>query len=79
MWWDGLKTDEAVKGHLHFTRDLVWLRRRHPALRGELGSPCPNVSRKLPLFASLGAAVCGLLQLAYVYVSDVMINTEVVR
>jgi len=38
-----------------------------------------NVSRKLPLFASPGAAVCGLLQLAYVYVSDVLINTELVR
>jgi hypothetical protein len=38
-----------------------------------------NVSRKLPLFVSPGAAVCGLLQLAYVYVSDVMINAELVR
>jgi 1,4-alpha-glucan branching enzyme len=35
IWLDGLKTDEAMRGHLHFTRDLVWLRRRHPALRGE--------------------------------------------
>ena len=38
-----------------------------------------NVSRKLPLFASPGAAVCGLLQLVYVYVSDVMIDAELAR
>ena len=60
-WRDGLKTDEAVKGHLHFTRDLVWLRRRHPALRGEPRvNAVPKVSLELNLYTSLGDAVCGL-------------------
>jgi 1,4-alpha-glucan branching enzyme len=35
VWWDGLRTDRAMQGHLQFTRDLVRLRRRYRALRGE--------------------------------------------
>jgi len=33
--WDGLSSDKAMIDFLRFTRDLIWLRRRHPALRGE--------------------------------------------
>jgi len=35
VWWDGLKTDRAMRDYLAFTRDLIALRRRCPALRGE--------------------------------------------
>lgn len=35
LWWDGLATDRAMQDHLRFTRELVHLRRRHPALRGD--------------------------------------------
>jgi 1,4-alpha-glucan branching enzyme len=35
VWWDGLKTDRAMGDHVRFTQELTWLRRRHPALRGE--------------------------------------------
>ncbi len=35
IWWDGLKDDKAMYDHLRFTKDLISLRRRHPALRGE--------------------------------------------
>jgi len=35
LWWEGLETDRAMQDHLRFTRDLVRLRRRHPALRSE--------------------------------------------
>jgi 1,4-alpha-glucan branching enzyme len=33
--WDGLSSDKAMINFHHFTRELVWLRRKHPALRGE--------------------------------------------
>ena len=38
IYWDGLRGPTAQKemqDHLRFTQDLIWLRRRHPALRGE--------------------------------------------
>jgi 1,4-alpha-glucan branching enzyme len=35
IWWDGLATDKTMSDFHRFTRDLVWLRRHHPALRGE--------------------------------------------
>ena len=35
IWWDGLASDRAMQGHLECTRDLVRLRRRYRALRGE--------------------------------------------
>lgn len=35
IWWDGLATDKTMGDFHRFTRDLVWLRRRQPALRGE--------------------------------------------
>jgi 1,4-alpha-glucan branching enzyme len=35
IWWDGLLEDRSMADHLRFTRELIWLRRRHPALRGE--------------------------------------------
>jgi 1,4-alpha-glucan branching enzyme len=33
--WDGLQSDHTMQEFLRFTTDLVWLRRKHPALRGE--------------------------------------------
>ena len=39
IWWDGLAQDRAMSDHLRFTRDLAWLRRRHPGLRGEGVNP----------------------------------------
>jgi 1,4-alpha-glucan branching enzyme len=33
--WDGLAADKTMSDFHRFTRDLMWLRRRHPALRGE--------------------------------------------
>lgn len=35
IWWEGLRHDRAMADHLRFTRELVALRWRHPALRGE--------------------------------------------
>jgi 1,4-alpha-glucan branching enzyme len=35
VFWAGLDTDGAMRDHHRFTRDLVQLRRRQPALRGE--------------------------------------------
>jgi 1,4-alpha-glucan branching enzyme len=36
IWWDGLEgEDPAMSDHHRFTRDLIWLRRRHPALRDD--------------------------------------------
>jgi 1,4-alpha-glucan branching enzyme len=35
IWWDGLQTDQAMRDHLTFCRDLVHLRNALPALRGE--------------------------------------------
>lgn len=39
IWWDGLSSDSSMQDHLRFTRELIWLRRRHPALRGESVNP----------------------------------------
>ena len=36
IWWEGLEgKDKDMSDHHRFTRDLLWLRRKHPALRGE--------------------------------------------
>jgi 1,4-alpha-glucan branching enzyme len=36
IWWDGLDGADRHMSDFHrFSRDLIWLRRRHPALRGE--------------------------------------------
>ncbi|MDK2745296.1 MAG: alpha amylase C-terminal domain-containing protein [Nitrospira sp.] len=36
IWWAGLEgQDKHMSDHHRFTRDLLWLRRKHPALRGE--------------------------------------------
>jgi 1,4-alpha-glucan branching enzyme len=36
IWWDGLDgQDHHMRDFHRFTRDLIWLRRRHPALRSE--------------------------------------------
>jgi 1,4-alpha-glucan branching enzyme len=36
LWWAGLEgADRHMGDHHRFTRDLIWLRRKHPALRGE--------------------------------------------
>jgi 1,4-alpha-glucan branching enzyme len=34
LWWDGLSQDRAMGDHLRFTRELIALRSREPALRG---------------------------------------------
>lgn len=36
IWWAGLEgADKHMSDHHRFTRDLIWLRRKHPALRGD--------------------------------------------
>lgn len=35
VWWEGLTKDPAMRDFHAFTRDLIGVRRRHPALRGE--------------------------------------------
>jgi 1,4-alpha-glucan branching enzyme len=35
IWWDGLTQDKHMNDHLRFSRELIGLRRRHPALRAE--------------------------------------------
>ena len=36
IWWAGLEgEDKNMADHHRFTRDLIWLRRKQPALRGE--------------------------------------------
>ncbi len=35
VWWDGLRSDQAMRDHLIFCRDLIRLRRALPALRSE--------------------------------------------
>jgi 1,4-alpha-glucan branching enzyme len=42
IWWDGLGSDQVVQDFRRFVRDLVWLRRGRPALRGE-GIRVPQV------------------------------------
>jgi 1,4-alpha-glucan branching enzyme len=41
IYWDGLKAggDKVMQDFLRFTRELCWLRRREPALRGEGVNP----------------------------------------
>jgi 1,4-alpha-glucan branching enzyme len=39
LWWDGLEQDGAMQDHLRFTRELIRLRHRHPALRSESINP----------------------------------------
>lgn len=42
IWWDGLGQDPAMRDFLRFMKDLIALRRRFPALRGE-GVRVPQV------------------------------------
>jgi 1,4-alpha-glucan branching enzyme len=35
IWWDGLQSDQAMRDHLTFCRDLIRLRRAHPAFASE--------------------------------------------
>ena len=35
LYWDGLSHDKTMIDFHRFTRELVWLRQKHPALRGE--------------------------------------------
>jgi len=39
LWWDGLNSDVARQNHLRFTRDLIALRARQAALRGDNVNP----------------------------------------
>ncbi len=39
LFWDGLRSDKAMQDFHRFSRELLWLRRRHPALRGEGVNP----------------------------------------
>jgi 1,4-alpha-glucan branching enzyme len=50
IWWDGLEGQDRHMADFHrFARDLIWLRRRHPALRAEPVSVfhCNDVDRVL--------------------------------
>jgi 1,4-alpha-glucan branching enzyme len=35
IWWDGLDSDQAMRDHVRFIRELVRVRRNHDALRGD--------------------------------------------
>ena len=35
LYWDGLSNDKTMTDFHRFTRELIWLRRKYPALRGE--------------------------------------------
>jgi 1,4-alpha-glucan branching enzyme len=35
IFWDGLASEKIMSDFHRFTRDLIWLRRKHPGLRGE--------------------------------------------
>jgi 1,4-alpha-glucan branching enzyme len=35
IYWDGLAFNKTMKDYFQFMKELIWLRRRHPALRGE--------------------------------------------
>jgi 1,4-alpha-glucan branching enzyme len=39
LYWDGLQRDNNMRDFLAFAQELCWLRRRHPALRGEGCNP----------------------------------------
>jgi 1,4-alpha-glucan branching enzyme len=69
IWWEGLEgRDKHMSDQHRFTRDLMWLRRKHPALRGEglnvfhvhndnrviaIHRWLPNVGRDVVVVASL--------------------------
>lgn len=72
IWWQGLEGgDKAMSDQHRFTRDMMWLRRKHPALRGEglnvfhvhndnrviaFHRWLPNVGRDVVVVASLNEA-----------------------
>jgi 1,4-alpha-glucan branching enzyme len=35
LYWEGLETNKTMRDYFQFMKELVWLRRRHPALRSE--------------------------------------------
>ena len=35
IYWEGLESNKTMKDYFQLMKELVWLRRRHPALRGE--------------------------------------------
>jgi 1,4-alpha-glucan branching enzyme len=35
IWWEGLEKDKNMTDQHRFTRDVMWLRRKQPALRGD--------------------------------------------
>jgi 1,4-alpha-glucan branching enzyme len=35
IYWEGLETNKTMKDYFQFMKELIWLRRRHSALRGE--------------------------------------------
>jgi len=35
IYWEGLESNKTMKDYFQFMKELIWLRRRHPALRGE--------------------------------------------
>jgi 1,4-alpha-glucan branching enzyme len=35
IYWDGLRADKSMIDFHRFMREVAWLRRKHPALRGE--------------------------------------------
>lgn len=35
IYWEGLASNKTMKDYFQFMKELVWLRRRQPALRGE--------------------------------------------
>jgi 1,4-alpha-glucan branching enzyme len=45
IWWDGLSSDRAMPDFLRFVKDLIRLRRRHPALSAE-GVRIPQVHER---------------------------------
>jgi 1,4-alpha-glucan branching enzyme len=45
IWWDGLQTDRTMQDFRRFVRDLIRLRRAHPALRGA-GVAVPQVHER---------------------------------
>jgi len=49
VWWDGLERDRSMQDFLVYMRELLQLRRRHPALRGDRIHPyyAHNVNRVL--------------------------------
>jgi 1,4-alpha-glucan branching enzyme len=51
VWWDGLDHADRHMGDFHtFTRDLIWLRRRYPALRSDPVSVYPDAGNRVVAF-----------------------------